>query len=229
MNKKYHYVYRITNIKHKKHYYGVRSSKIKPINDLGIKYFSSSTDKQFIIDQKNNPQNYKYIIVLEFNSRKEALELEVRLHNKFNVCSNKSFYNKSRQTSNKFDTTGLKFTLSEDAKKKISKALKNKPKSKTHIENAAKNGMRGRKQSENAKKLMSINKTGDKNPMSNKNHTKESINKMKMSSANPSERIRQNLKNGWEKRKLITCPICGLTSNNKGNMTRWHFNNCKKK
>ena len=63
MNKKYHYVYRITNIKLNKHYYGLRSSKLEPSKDLGFKYFSSSSDREFIDDQTNNPQDYKYIIV----------------------------------------------------------------------------------------------------------------------------------------------------------------------
>lgn len=40
-NNKFHYVYRITNLVEGKHYYGVRSSKVSPFNDLGTKYFSS--------------------------------------------------------------------------------------------------------------------------------------------------------------------------------------------
>ena len=37
---KFHYVYRITNIVENKHYYGSRTSKINPYDDLGKKYFS---------------------------------------------------------------------------------------------------------------------------------------------------------------------------------------------
>jgi len=70
---KYHYVYRITNIKDKLYYYGTRTSSIKPKLDLGIKYFSSSNDKDFIQDQKDNPLNYKYKIIKIFNIRKEAI------------------------------------------------------------------------------------------------------------------------------------------------------------
>ena len=40
-----HYVYRITNIKENKHYYGTRSCEIEIKDDLGFYYFSSSTDK----------------------------------------------------------------------------------------------------------------------------------------------------------------------------------------
>ena len=51
---KYHYVYRITNKVCRKHYYGVRSSNNHPKQDIGIQYFSSSYDKDFIKDQKEN-------------------------------------------------------------------------------------------------------------------------------------------------------------------------------
>jgi len=108
--KMHHYTYRITHIVDKKHYYGTRSSKVHPKEDLGIKYFSSSTDKEFIKDQKNNPHLYKYKVVKIFDSRKEAMKLEIVLHKKFNVGINESFYNKSKQTSTGFDFnhTGLK-------------------------------------------------------------------------------------------------------------------------
>lgn len=228
--KKFHYVYRITNIKLNKHYYGVRSSSIEPSKDLGIKYFSSSSDQEFKNDQRNNPQDYKYKIVSIFNSRKDAISHEIKLHSRFNVGSNELFYNKSKQTSTKWDTTGITFTLSKEARNKISKALKNKPKSKGHIENLILNhGMKGKKHTTSSKKSMSINSTGNKNGMYGRKHTPESIKKMKESSANPSDEIRENLRKGWKKRKEITCPVCGLKSNNTGNMTRWHFNNCKKK
>ena len=57
---KFHYVYRITNVEKNKYYYGSRSSNILPSEDIGIKYFSSSSDKIFVQDQKENPQNYMY-------------------------------------------------------------------------------------------------------------------------------------------------------------------------
>lgn len=88
----YHYVYRITNIVENKHYYGKRSSRISPTLDLGIKYISSSTDTAFITDQKNNPQNYRYKIVRILSSSKEACELEIILHEKFDVGRNQKFY-----------------------------------------------------------------------------------------------------------------------------------------
>jgi hypothetical protein len=102
----YHYVYRITNLVEKKHYYGKRSSRIEPKLDLGIKYFSSSRDKEFQADQKSNPQNYKYKIVQIFHKVEEACLREIELHSRFKVGSNSNFYNLVTQTHNKFDTTG---------------------------------------------------------------------------------------------------------------------------
>ena len=105
----YHYVYRITNLIEKRHYYGSRSSKTIPENDLGIKYFSSSCIENFISDQKQNPSNYRYKIIKRFDDRKSALEFEIFLHKKFQVSSNEKFYNLSCQTSSKFSSSGLKF------------------------------------------------------------------------------------------------------------------------
>jgi hypothetical protein len=120
---KYHYVYRITNIKDKLYYYGTRTSSIEPKLDLGIKYFSSSKDKDFIQGQKDNPLNYKYKIIKIFNIRKEAIELEIKLHNKFDVGINESFYNRSKQTSAGWDTTGTKWEMSKIGKENIKKSI----------------------------------------------------------------------------------------------------------
>ena len=104
---KYHYTYRITNIVEKKYYYGVHSCNCLPKEDIGVKYFSSSKNKAFKDDIKENPQNYKYKVVKIFDTRKEALEHEIFLHTKFNVKLHKSFYNDSNQTSIGRDTTGM--------------------------------------------------------------------------------------------------------------------------
>ena len=82
---KYNYVYRITNKDNNKHYYGVRSSKVEPKLDLGIKYFSSSTDKEFINEQKANKDKFKYKIIKIFDDRLDANKFESELHKKFEV------------------------------------------------------------------------------------------------------------------------------------------------
>lgn len=128
----YHYVYRITNIKFNKHYYGSRSCKISPYKDIGIEYFSSSKDKVFKEDQIINPQDYIYKVVFICQSREQALEKEIKLHNKFDVGINPNFYNRARQSRNGFitngkvsvkDSRGNFFTVSKDDPRYISGEL----------------------------------------------------------------------------------------------------------
>ena len=112
----YHYVYRITNILINKHYYGKRSSKIHPKEDLGVKYFSSSKDKKFTQDQKQNPQNYEYTIIAICDNSLEALELEIYLHDYFDVAKNENFYNRAKQTSVGWSNEGIACTKEQKAK-----------------------------------------------------------------------------------------------------------------
>lgn len=130
----YHYVYRITNLVENKHYYGKRSSKCDPKLDLGVKYFSSSRDKEFLIDQKNNPQNYKYKIVGLFSTNELAFAREIRLHAKFNCAVSEKFYNRANSRTSKFSILGTKSSI--ETRQKISRALKGKCKSAEHIKNA---------------------------------------------------------------------------------------------
>lgn len=106
----FYYVYRITNKILNKHYYGFRSCKTHPKEDLGVKYISS-TDKSFICDQKENPQNYKYKVVKIFNNKVDDINLEVKLHGQLNVAINESFYNLAKQTSTKFTTAGISIKM----------------------------------------------------------------------------------------------------------------------
>jgi len=160
-----HYVYRITNILLNKHYYGSRSCKnCNPHDDLGIKYFSSSKDKDFIKDQKEHPEHYKYKIIKICETRKDAIELEILLHEKFDVGINENFYNRAKQTSARFNVYGLK--PSEEHRKKLSaarKGEKNPSYGKKHTEETRKKigaASKGRKHSEETRKKMSETRKG---------------------------------------------------------------------
>lgn len=123
----YHYVYRITNTIENKHYYGARTSKgIIPEKDIGVRYTSSSKDKQFILDQRERPDNFKYKVIRQFKDRVSAIEFEILLHNKFDVGVNENFYNRAKQTSSKFDTTGISHLHTQETIDKISKGNKGK-------------------------------------------------------------------------------------------------------
>lgn len=92
------FVYRITNKRLNKHYYGSRHAKHATPESLGTTYFSSSKTTDFIEDQKKNPQDYKYKIIKIFKTKNEAIRHESMLHAKFNVGSSDKFYNGSEQT-----------------------------------------------------------------------------------------------------------------------------------
>lgn len=126
---KHHYVYRITNIVENKHYYGVRSSKVIPKDDLGKKYFSSSTDKKFMREQREHPENFKYKVIKVFETRRDAELLEKKLHEKFHVSDNDKFYNRCISTLMGFSVEGTKW--SEEHRKNQQTYLDNNVKGKT--------------------------------------------------------------------------------------------------
>jgi len=101
-----YYTYLITNTKQNKYYIGSRQCEVDPIKDIGVKYFSSSTDKDFIQDQKQNPDDYKYRVLMLFTSREDAFLCEMELHETYKASSNPSFYNRANCTSTGFNTSG---------------------------------------------------------------------------------------------------------------------------
>jgi len=78
-------------------YIGVRSCDCLPEEDT--KYFGSFRDKTFFPTEKT--------ILFVCETRQEASEIEIELHDFFDVAVNPQFANKSKQTSTKFDTAGL--------------------------------------------------------------------------------------------------------------------------
>jgi hypothetical protein len=182
---KYHYVYKIKNKINQMEYIGVRSSTEMPINDLGKKYFSSSTDKDFISEQILNPSNFEYIILKEFDTRKNAAEYEEMLHYKWNVKNNPLFYNKCNSNSAFFDVSGI--PLTEEHKLKISKNSKGHKKS---IETRKKMSewQKGIKKSEEHRKKLSESrenrKRGEDHHMYGKTHSPEAKKKISDASKN---------------------------------------------
>ena len=69
-------------------------------------------------------------VLSTFPSRKKAVQHEIYLHDKYDVANNPSFYNKAKQTSTGFDTSGT--TLTEEHLAKVSKSLKGKKKPEDH-------------------------------------------------------------------------------------------------
>jgi len=59
-------------------------------------------------DQKTNPQDYTYSVLAEFPTRYDAVCHEIFLHSFYDVAKNEMFYNRAKQTSTGFDTSGSK-------------------------------------------------------------------------------------------------------------------------
>ena len=161
---KQHYVYHSYE-EWGREYIGVRSCDCLPEED--IKYFGSFYDKSF------NPTEKTILFVCE--TRKEVLEIEIELHDFFDVAVNPQFANKAKATSTKFDTTGVPKTeaqkqaisekmtgekhprfgapRTEEVKKKISESL-----------SGENNPMFGAPRTEKVKKKISEALSGEKNP-----------------------------------------------------------------
>lgn len=198
-------------------YIGSRSSILEPEKDLGYVYLSSSLDNNFINDQKVNCENYKYEILKIFTSRIDADEYESMLHEQYCVDKNPMFYNRAKQTSNKFryDPTGTK--RSDECKLNISKALLGRPVSdetrqKLRVANL------GKKLTNECKMKLSEAKTGS-------THSEET--KLKMSNTRKKFVGKLSPTYGM-KHKRVGCPHCkkNISINTYG---QWHGDNCKQK
>ena len=145
----YHYTYLIENKLNGKKYIGVRSSQNDPNTDF---YWSSSKSLKHEINLIGR-DNFRKIILDIFDTRKEAVYNEIELHKFYDVGNNPNFYNKAKQTSTGFDTTGISSPLkgvakTPEQKKKQSNIMKLKSKGKN-------NAMYGKTHSNKTKKLIS--------------------------------------------------------------------------
>jgi len=195
---KSHEVYRITHIIKRKHYYGSKSN----LKILGESYISTSYDKNFIKEQKEHPERFKYKIIKTYNNSGDKIIHEAYLHQKFDVKNHVSFYNKANQTPYGFDTTGRKMPqLQKDSMGDF---------------------QRGKIISDETKKKMSVSakesfKNGSRD-FSGKNNPAFGI----VCSDEKRKAISEKLKNNPK----ITCPHCSKVGAVSG-MKRYHFDNCR--
>lgn len=212
-------------------YIGVRSCEVSPEVD---NYWGSS---------KHLPKNVSEIcdkfILGTFDTRQDAVADEIRRHNINDVVISDLFWNKAKQTSVGFDTSGTILSdehrakikangrkgITEEHKQKIADALRGKTKSEAHCKALSKarkgtpsplKGMsigKGRVLSEEHKQRIGLSNTGKK----------------RTAEMNKAQSLRQKGKapvyseTRYEK---VKCPYCNKVGG-KGNMTRYHFDNCK--
>lgn len=105
-----HYTYLLINQFTGMLYIGKRSCNCLPEEDTS--YMSSS-----IYVPKSECLKF---ILSTFSTSEEAIQNEIYLHSLLNVGVNPLFYNRSKQTSSRFDTTGISNPHSEETKLKLS-------------------------------------------------------------------------------------------------------------
>ena len=213
-----HFVYRITHIFNLEYYYGSHSpkkgNKKQPKDIIGVTYFSSSKNKEFLKDQKDNPQNYKYKVIKIFDNSADKMIYEAYLHQYFDVKLHENFYNGANQTPFGFDTTGKAFNIghivTEDTREKLRAFNTGKKYSTERI----------------------INMTGENAPFYGRTHSDDT--KKKQSESQKGLKIGIKLSEEHKKKigdtqrgiptvphKTGKCPICGEIMN-VPNLERWH-------
>jgi hypothetical protein len=104
----HHYTYKIianNPTDTRRYYIGVRSCKCWPTED--VNYFGSCRKfKRWQKAQGTGGLEKKILAI--WPSRELALEHEIRLHDMFDVAVDPEYWNRSKQTSTGFDTTGVK-------------------------------------------------------------------------------------------------------------------------
>ena len=151
--KKHHYVYHSYE-EWGREYIGIRSCDCLPEEDT--KYFGSFKDKTFKPTEKT--------IMFVCETREEVMEVEIKLHNFFDVSVNPQFVNRAKQTSKGFDRAGV--TLTEEHKRKQSEATSGVPKPEAWRQSiSGKNHPQfGVPRTEEEKKKMSEAQSGEKSP-----------------------------------------------------------------
>ena len=154
------YTYSIKNLENGKFYIGSRTRKCmlkrKPEDDLGVKYFSSTTDKE--LRQAIKDGKVKYTVLQEYDDPQVCWRAEqhlIALYWKFfgKDMSYNHCYSKC-ETNKVWNTAGTTHVITEETKEKISNAQKGRI---IPIEQRVQHSifMKGRKVTEEVKKKIS--------------------------------------------------------------------------
>jgi hypothetical protein len=211
-----HYVYLIEKKTaldtEQKYYIGVRSCESKIGDD---DYMGSS---KYLTEDigKTGKQHYNKIILKRFDNRKDAMNYEIELHEKFDVVSNPLFFNKAKQKTTGFSCGpkelnpfyGKKHT--EEYKQRLSALLKTK-------NTIPKKTRKGEKHSFRTLQLMSVIRK-----------TWIAENKHPMLGVKRTEEMKINSSLGAKNQQKYKCDHCDVVTI-PANIKRWHNDNCKKK
>jgi hypothetical protein len=230
-------------------YIGTKSSDEEPYCVIGKKYFSSSSDDDFIKEQKEYPENFRYKVLKNFDNRTDAIQLECYLHKKYNVVESDKFYNRSAQLCTSFDITGLKLgsefsptygrKRTDEERKHISEGTIKAMKLYNcgeHISEKMKQHYRDHPEAraEISKRMSKASKEMWKDPeyrkkmseiTSERNRTREITDHMRKRSSESRKLEAQECRGAYRK---VECPYCKRKIS-LGNYSQFHGDNCKMK
>lgn len=165
----HNYTYLITNTTNGMKYIGVRSCACLPENDS---YMGSSKYLSEAIDNDGS-DNFTKEILSDYDTRLDAANEEIRLHNLYDVAVNPEYYNKAKNTSTGFDCTGIsksdetraklrlawetRAPVTEETRRKMSESGKNKPEPTIEARKKISDYMKGRPKSAEHKSKLSDN------------------------------------------------------------------------
>jgi hypothetical protein len=193
-------------------YIGVRSCECNVGDD---EYMSSSKYVKEAIE-KYGKEQFNKIILKRFDSRRDAMDYEIQLHEEFNVTGSNFFFNKAKQKTNGFACGpgelnpfyGRKHT--DEYKKKLSALLKTKD-CRQKVSNKGKKYPK-----EMGEKISAIRKEWfkhNKHPLLGLVKTEEQKKRDSLAALNQ------------PRYKCIHCDVITTP----GNLTRWHNDKCKHK
>lgn len=175
-------------------------------------------------------------IVSFHDTRSDATYKELQVQKLFNVVKNPLFVNQSYAMPNGFfgmSTKGI--PKSEEQRKKISES--NKGISRDYAKgNTYASCNKGVPKTEEHKAKIAAGHAGIPKPklIGNRNAVAPNGREKSIEHQNNinislnSVETKNKMKDAWVNKPVVVCPHCDITSKNLGNMTRYHFDNCKR-
>ena len=205
----YHYTYLIVFKPTKKFYYGVRTSNCLPIDDLWVKYFTSSTIIKGLLEA-NGPDVFAYEVRRIFKTRKAANRCEERCLRQIDALQNRACLNKAINSNYSFTKSSRMSGKRHSESTKLLLSLMSK----------------GRKHSDETRHIISSKMAIQRNTPQWREHMSA------MAGAPKSDKHRHSMKTSQrcveQRQKLyevVTCPHC-QKQGAKNIMARWHFDRC---
>lgn len=200
-------------------YYGVRYAKGCTPRDLGTTYFSSCKEILQLL-KKDGVASFSFKVRRVFKTKEEAVYWESRFLTRVNAAQSKHWFNKHNGDGNLFNTGGYKLTDRTKLKMSKEKSVEHTMKLANHLSmvRTVPVWTDDRKAAQSLK--MKNNKIA-------KGHSR-------VVSKSEKEHKRQLMigntlgKNKPRAHVVRVCPYC-LFEGKGGNMTRYHFDNCKQR